>query len=69
MSFIRRQEEKLAIRYLNWQYEKNGIPKPDDDLLVEKARWIVEQAHRIAKERGKNIAGIIQDLAADLMKK
>ena len=69
MSFIRRQEEKLAIRYLNWQYQKHGIPKPDDHLLNEKACQIVEEAHRIAKERGKNIAGIIQDLAADLMKK
>lgn len=69
MSFIRRQEEGLTLKYLIRQYQKQGIAVPDETLLASKARQIVEEAHRIARERGRNILGIIQDLASDLMKK
>lgn len=69
MSFIRRREEALALRYIVWQYQKQGISLPNEALLNQKAVQIVEEAHRIARERGKNIFDILKELAADFIKK
>ena len=33
MGFIRQQEEKLAVRFLSWQYEKLKKPIPDEAEL------------------------------------
>ena len=68
MGFFRRQEERFAIRYLIWQYEKMGLPIPAPSALKQKAGNIVDDAHRIARERGGNILTIIRELIADLRK-
>ncbi len=68
MGFIRQQEEKLAVRFLNWQYEKLKKPIPDEAELVSQATRIVEEAHRIARERGRNVVSIIKDLIGDIKK-
>jgi hypothetical protein len=69
MGFIRQQEEKLAMRFLNWQYQKVGTPIPDDAELARQAANIVEEAHRIARQRGSNVVSIMKDLISDLKKK
>ena len=69
MSFIRRQEEKIALRILQWRYQNLGIPLPPASDLNDQASKIVEDAHRIAKERGRNVIAIIKDLANDLKEK
>ena len=69
MSFIRRQEEKLAIRFLQWRYQNLGLPLPSSPDLKKQAIQIVEDGHRIAKERGRNVISIIKDLANDLKNK
>ena len=69
MGFIRQQEEKLAIRFLNWQYQKLNMQIPDDAEMARLASKIVEEAHQIARQRGSNVMSIIKDLIADLKKK
>ena len=68
MGFLRQQEERLAIRFINWQYQKWGKPAPADAELKVLAAKIVDEAHRIARQRGQNVASIMKDLIADLKK-
>jgi hypothetical protein len=66
MGFIRQQEEKLAVRFLSWQYENLKRPIPDEAELANQAAKIVEEAHDIARKRGRNVMSIIKDLIADI---
>jgi hypothetical protein len=68
MGFIRQQEEKLAVRFLSWQYEKLKKPIPAEAELARQAAKIVAEAHRIGRERGRNVLSIIKDLIADIKK-
>lgn len=61
MGFIRRQEEKFALQLLQWQYNKTGQPAPDLASLRGHARILVDDAHRIARERGGNILAILKE--------
>ncbi len=69
MGFIRRQEIQLAIKFLVWQYQKANLPVPEHSALEQQASKIVDDAHRIARERGSNVLSIIKELASDLKKK
>ena len=68
MGFIRQQEEKLAVRFLSWQYEKLKKPIPAEADLANPAARIVDEAHRIARERGRNVVSIIKDLISEIKK-
>ena len=68
MGFFRQQEERLAVRFLNWRYQKLNIPVPDDAELKLQASKIVTDAHRIARERGRNVIAIIKDLVNEIKK-
>lgn len=68
MGFFRQQEERLAIRFLTWQYQKLDKPVPDEAELRAQAAKIVTEAHRIARERGRNVVAIIKDLVNDIKK-
>ena len=68
MGFFRQQEERLAIRFLTWQYQKLDKPIPDEAELKAQAAKIVTEAHRIARERGRNVVAIIKDLVNDIKK-
>ena len=69
MGFIRQQEEKLALRLLTWQYQRMNIIMPDQTELETRAAKLVEDAHRIARERGRNVVTIMKELVQDLKKK
>lgn len=69
MGFIRQQEEKIAMRFLNWQYQKLELPVPDDAELARQASRIVDEAHQIARERGSNVISIMKELIADLKRR
>jgi hypothetical protein len=69
MGFIRQQEENLAIRMLRWKYQKQNILEPDPRMLKAQAIRIVDDAHRIARERGSNIVSIIKNLVGDVKEK
>jgi hypothetical protein len=68
VGFIRQQEERLAVRLLIWQYQKMKIPSPAMEELEQQAAGIVEDAHRIARDRGRNVLSILKEMIADIRK-
>ncbi len=69
MSFIRQQEKRLAVRLLIWQYQRMNIPVPETEDLQLQAARLVEDAHRIARERGRNVISILKEMIGDLKQK
>jgi hypothetical protein len=68
VGFFRQQEEHLAMRFITWRYQKLGKPLPGEAELKTQATQIVSDAHRIARERGRNVVAIIKDLVNDIKK-
>ena len=68
MTFFRNQQINLAMRLLTWKYQRDDRSVPSPDQLKEQATSVVEEARRIAKARGQNIAGILKELVGDLKK-
>lgn len=68
MGFFRQQQEILAQRLLRWQYERQKQPVPQQDVLDRQTVKLVDEAHRIAKNSGRNVLSIVKDLIADLRK-
>ena len=68
VGFFRQQEERMAMRFLAWRYQELRTPVPDDAQLKIQAAQIVAEAHRIARERGRNVLAIIKDLIEDIKK-
>ena len=60
------QEEKMAARLLQWQRTRNGLPLMADDVLAQKARELVDEAHRVARARGRNVLEILKELVEDI---
>ena len=59
----------MAIRFLVWKYQRMNLVVPAISNLQSQAGKIVDDAHRIARERGGNIISIIKELVNDLKKK
>jgi len=68
LSFIRRQEERLAVRLLTWQYQRMNHPVPAMKELERQSVKLVDDAHGIARERGRNVISIIREMISDLKK-
>jgi len=58
----------MAMRFLAWRYQKLKMPVPNDAMLKLQAAQIVAEAHRIGRERGRNVVAIIKDLIEDIKK-
>ena len=69
MGFIRQQEENMAVRLLTWHYQRQEIDLPPLDELQQKAKILVDEAHRIARQRGRNVLSIMKDLVDDIKNK
>jgi hypothetical protein len=69
MGFLKNQQLKMAIRLLAWQYERNGQPLPDRALLEGHARQLVDDAHRIARERGGNVLSILKEMVVEMRRR
>lgn len=68
MGFIRRQEERMTIQFLTWKYQKANMAVPPESELEKQAARIVDDAHRIARERGSNVMSILKELAGSYLK-
>jgi len=68
MGFIRRQEERMTIQFLVWRYQKMNIEVPSDSELQKQASKIVDDAHRVARERGSNVIAIIKEQIGNFLK-
>ena len=66
--FIRCQEENLAIRFLVWKYQKMNLIVPPVSELRGLSSNIVDDGHRIARERGQNVISSIKEIIADMKK-
>ena len=69
MGFIRQQEKRLAVRLLIWQYQRMNMSVPAMEALEQQAVRFVEDAHRIARERGRNVMSILKEMIGDLKQK
>jgi hypothetical protein len=69
VGFLKNQQEKAAIRLLAWQYERNGQPLPEKSLLQDHARQLVDDAHRIARERGGNVLSILKEMVKEIRRR
>jgi hypothetical protein len=69
VGFFKQQEKRIAIRMLTWQYQRMKIPIPSMEELGQQADRIVEDAHRIARERGSNVISILKEMVGDLAKR
>jgi len=69
MGFFRKQENELALKLLKWQYNRLSLPLPDDASLKKHAEKLVDDAHKIAREKGRNVFGIMKELVNDLKRK
>lgn len=68
LGFFRQQEKKVALRLLAWQYQRQKMPLPAISELDKQAARLVDDAHRIARERGQNVIAILKELVADIRK-
>jgi undecaprenyl pyrophosphate synthase len=68
MGFFRDQEIRLAMRFLSWQYQKTNKPIPHEVELKKQAAVIVDDAHRIARQRGQNVVSILKQMISDIKK-
>jgi hypothetical protein len=59
----------MAVRLLTWQYQRLKIALPSEDELEARAVALVDEAHRIARDRGRNVLSIMKELVGDLRKK
>jgi hypothetical protein len=69
VGFFKHLEKRLAVRLLIWQYQRLNIPVPETKELERQAGRFVEDAHRIARERGRNVISILKEMIGDLTKK
>lgn len=69
LGFVRKQEVAFAKKLLIWKYEKAGLALPEDEIISAHAEKVVEDAHRIAKQSGRNLLEIIKNTAKDFKKK
>ena len=69
MGFFKNQQVKAAIRLLAWQYERNGQALPEKASLEKHARQLVDDAHRIARERGGNVLSILKEMVGDIRRR
>lgn len=69
MGILRRQEKRLAIRLLSWQYKRVNLSLPAIEELERQADRLVDDAHRIARESGRNVMSIIKEMIANVKKK
>ena len=66
--FIRQQKERMAMRFLTWQYQRMNLPVPPSPSLEKQAAKLVDDAHAIARQRGRNVVAIMKELAEDIRK-
>ena len=68
MNFFRKQEVRLTVKLLKWHYGRQQLELPGEKMLEIQAEDLVDDAHRIARDRGKNVLEILKDLVRDLKK-
>jgi hypothetical protein len=66
MGFWRQQEIQMARRMLDWHYRRNQLTPPGEEEAAQRAAQLVDDAHRIARQRGRNVAAILKELVEEI---
>ena len=69
MGFFHQQQKQIAIRLLTWKYQKYSQSVPPQTELEKQAEVLVNEAHRIARERGRNVMTILKEMIDELKQK
>jgi hypothetical protein len=56
---VRSAEKHLTKGIIKWRLRRLGLPTPDEETLEKGSERIVDEAHRVMKDRGK---GIVEEL-------
>ena len=62
-----KQQERLAERIIRRQYQKQGVPVPNDVTISIQAAKMVADARQIVKTRGGNIWAILKETGKDII--
>lgn len=68
MGFFKSQQVRLAVQLLARRYNRAGRDVPDTAQLEAQAAQLVDDAHRIARERGGNVLAILKAMLADALR-
>jgi hypothetical protein len=69
VGFLKNQQVKAAMRLLAWQHEKSGQSLPETTVLERRARQLVDDAHRIARDRGGNVLSILKEMVQEMRRR
>jgi hypothetical protein len=65
LSHLRQSELKLARSILRWKFQKEGRPPPKNGELDAAASRLLDEARKIARQRGKNLLDILKEEAKE----
>jgi hypothetical protein len=66
MGFWRQQEIQMARRMLDWHCRRNQLALPGEEESTRRAAQLVDDAHRIARQRGRNVLTILKELVEQI---
>ena len=59
----------MAARLIQWHQQQQADEPLSPEVLAQKASVLVDEAHRVARHRGKNLLTIMKEMVADVLKK
>jgi hypothetical protein len=65
---IREVEKDLTKELVKWKIKRDGLPKPDEEILERGTEQIVDEAHRVVKKGGKRILEELKSVKKEFLK-
>ena len=59
----------MAARLIQWHQQQQAGTILSPEELTQKASLLVDEAHRVARHRGKNLLTIMKEMVGDVLKK
>ena len=67
-SKIRAAEKTFARHLIKWRLRQTGQPLPDEQLLDKGSEQVVDQAHRIMRQRGGSLLDDLKKAKSEFLK-
>ncbi len=65
---VRSAEKKITKRVIRWKLRRLGLPTPNEETLDKGSERIVDEAHKIMKDRGKSILDELKQAKKEFLK-
>jgi hypothetical protein len=65
---VRSAEKKFTKGVIRWKLRRLGLPTPNEETLDKGSERIVDEAHKIMKERGKSILDELKQAKKEFLK-